>query len=340
MTLSRKAQYVIVAVLILALALVYFKVEKDYGLFFPRPNPCPPLSMDADEEGNYVPPENLTCYDGVWVPKSPAVNYTRTVCETQYLLRADYWDGSAWHITRQYAQGEQYCLDGVMVDVSTTCGGPSYTCDPGENEDNCWADCGPIQDWGRLEEVVSGHPELSTYLQNEYEFIFLNPIIQQAVAEVEAGYDTSTPFMYIKSAVAYLKDRLSYTQTGVVQCGEASYVSLSRGTGNCVDYSVNLVALLRAKGIPARQVAGCVSNYNWRCTPFEALQFEFDLRGILGHAWAEVWTGESRGWVQTDPTTGISLARSCVGYHKIDDTDKGNLCWISDPANMHFCMTF
>lgn len=69
---------------------------------------------------------------------------------------------------------------------------------------------------------------------------------------------------------------------------------LKQGFGNCWDYSDVFITLCRAAGIPSRQVAG------WRS-------------GRGGHIWAEVYL-ERFGWIQVDPTTGLTATEDYIAY--------------------------
>jgi transglutaminase-like putative cysteine protease len=67
---------------------------------------------------------------------------------------------------------------------------------------------------------------------------------------------------------------------------------LASKNGDCTEHSVLFVALARAAGIPAREVAGLVYTAN-------------PAPGFYFHQWAEVWAGE---WVEMDPTFDQPLA--------------------------------
>jgi len=67
--------------------------------------------------------------------------------------------------------------------------------------------------------------------------------------------------------------------------------TLQSKEGDCTEHTVLFVALARAAGIPAREVAGV--------TAIEGGE------GLYYHAWPEVWVGE---WVAMDPTLGQELA--------------------------------
>ncbi len=65
---------------------------------------------------------------------------------------------------------------------------------------------------------------------------------------------------------------------------------LAAKKGDCTEYSKGLITLLRAVGIPARQLSGIVLASD---TP----------PSFAYHAWVEVWI-DGRGWVAVDPTWG------------------------------------
>lgn len=67
--------------------------------------------------------------------------------------------------------------------------------------------------------------------------------------------------------------------------------TLASREGDCTEHTVLFVALARAAGIPAREIAGV--------TAVEGGE------GLYYHAWPEVWVGE---WVAVDPTLGQELA--------------------------------
>ncbi|HJN73565.1 MAG TPA: transglutaminase-like domain-containing protein [Myxococcota bacterium] len=67
---------------------------------------------------------------------------------------------------------------------------------------------------------------------------------------------------------------------------------LQVGQGDCNEHTALFVALARARGIPARIVAGLV--YSER----------IGAGGFYYHAWPEVYMGQQAGWVTVDPTFG------------------------------------
>ncbi len=94
-----------------------------------------------------------------------------------------------------------------------------------------------------------------------------------------------------KSFYNYIGSNLNYTFNGADWGAQAA---LGKMGADCTEYSSLLIALSRAKGIPARYVEGLLFlNEN---NPVEARQ---------EHAWAELYF-PGTGWVPVDPTLGRS----------------------------------
>lgn len=68
--------------------------------------------------------------------------------------------------------------------------------------------------------------------------------------------------------------------------------------GVCQDFSHVMIAGLRAHGIPAAYVSGCLRT---EPPPGQARLHGADAM----HAWVRVWTGPETGWIAFDPTNGI-----------------------------------
>ena len=66
---------------------------------------------------------------------------------------------------------------------------------------------------------------------------------------------------------------------------------LSRLEGDCTEHTLLAIALLRAAGIPAREISGVI--------------YVDELRAMGWHAWLEVWVGR---WIPIDPTWGQAPA--------------------------------
>jgi hypothetical protein len=81
---------------------------------------------------------------------------------------------------------------------------------------------------------------------------------------------------------------------------------LAAKKGDCTEYSKGLITLLRAVGIPARQLSGIVLASD---TP----------PSFAYHAWVEVWV-DGQGWVPVDPTWGYFPVDAT---HIVFDVDEG-----------------
>ena len=341
--MNNKTKLGIVAVIFIVLVVSAWKLDKDYGLFGGHigggaiQEACFPLEgygFGQDENGAYLPPESFMCVSGAWVNTSKQ-NGSDSYCNAYFeLVTVEYVDGEPV-ITKTEAQGDEFCYDGRIIRSPSGCG--DYVCQAGETAMNCWPDCGPIQSW---EEMKGLESEFQTYLESEFEFDYQSPEVEELAREVEATNPRS-PFYAVKTLTRLINDKIYYVSGGTqgnVQCGEKPEEILSRGFGNCVDYSVVMIAVLR-RGfdvdgvrvkIPARQVAGCLSGRGtWGATEFLIKEFDKgDLAGeILGHSWVEVAVGDGR-WAMLDATTNVALFRSWWGYYPVGTTDGASLCYV------------
>jgi hypothetical protein len=109
-----------------------------------------------------------------------------------------------------------------------------------------------------------------------------SPSIRQASHEATAGAEGDR--MRVDALVTWTYEHIAYIHADETV---ASTV-LTRGSGDCSEFSLLFVALARAAGIPARRVVGLAAT-------------EVDNAPAFGfHAWAEV--ALDGHWVQVDPT--------------------------------------
>jgi hypothetical protein len=109
------------------------------------------------------------------------------------------------------------------------------------------------------------------------------PRIRSAADEIVA--DKTSAKEAARLIVAWMKRNMTYELTPRELRDEAI---LERRRGDCSEYSKLTVALLRAKGIPARIRSG----------------FLADGGDLVAHAWVEFFDGT--GWREIDPTVGAS----------------------------------
>ena len=103
----------------------------------------------------------------------------------------------------------------------------------------------------------------------------------------------------VKNIFDYVDRRLKYNEN-IKYSERGAYAAFILRSGTCTEFSSLLVALCRAKKIPARLVRG----FN--------LPFTDEIKNeYTSHAWAEVWFDEY-GWINIDPT--ISYDENIVHY--------------------------
>lgn len=132
-----------------------------------------------------------------------------------------------------------------------------------------------------------GYPsseDLTPYLMPEEMVESDDPEIQSLSAGVGIETDRGAAV-----EICRLVGRLLDYRRGAANLG--ALAALKRGWGNCTDYSHLMVALCRARGIPARTARGLLVERSFGEGEFEG----------LFHRWVEVYL-EGCGWVTFDPT--------------------------------------
>ncbi len=104
--------------------------------------------------------------------------------------------------------------------------------------------------------------------------------------------DDIEPLEACAAVVAYVRERLRY-QRGTTTVSTRANDALRIGSGVCQDFTHVALALLRARGIPARYVSGYLHPSS-EAEPGRAMAGQ-------SHAWLEAWVGD---WVPFDPTNG------------------------------------
>ncbi len=104
------------------------------------------------------------------------------------------------------------------------------------------------------------------------------------VADSVAG-DTEAPCALIRTLSSFVDRRIENRTTATYS---SALETLQAGFGDCGEHAVLLTALLRARGVPARQFLGLV--------------YMPGRKAYLGHAWVGVKLGDT--WVFADPSHG------------------------------------
>lgn len=268
-------------------------------------------------------------------------------CINDFELVTPYCENGELHFSREvcgertpYSEIKGYCKDGRCYVQPSTCG--DGICQSDEDSVSCYRDCSVINSADLFARDVSANiEELYPYLECDNDFDCNSPEVVMMADTILHDYNIpdGNPQMYTDAVVDYVNEYITYHfGGGTYQCGESASTMINRAWGNCVDYSVLTISLLRAKGIPARQVAGCVSHKSWFCHSFalrdmgklggvpinwrdstqhEAVNQQVVGGEVLGHSWIEVWIGDEKGWVTADPTVGNTISKKCVGYYPV-----------------------
>jgi hypothetical protein len=253
-----------------------------------------------------------------------------------------------------------FCRDGKCWKVPPTCG--NGICETTEDNVSCYRDCSSLNDaQAYAKEVQDNIEELRPFLQCNKDFDCDNPKVIAMSDYIMSSYNIpdNNPQMYMDAVVDYVNKYIAYDfEGGYSQCGESASslirtVQNSDGStsisylpgssrGNCVDFSILTVSLMRVRKIPSAQKSGCVSRFGWFCysysvtkpqrlgsmpiiwsSPEQKAQADVVTsgEGILGHSWSTVWIGKNAGWVIYDSTVGQNIAKKCIGYHEVMTSD-------------------
>ncbi|MFC1634755.1 transglutaminase family protein, partial [Planctomycetota bacterium] len=122
--------------------------------------------------------------------------------------------------------------------------------------------------------TAAADPNLDSYLAHERMIEKDHPIIQELASEINGVNKVDT----VRKIYHFVPAYLSVDLTKVKGVGAARTAETKKGM--CIDYCDFFVALYRAKGIPARVVAG----------------FKCDFSVSPKHSWTEVYV-EPHGWI-------------------------------------------
>jgi len=199
--------------------------------------------------------------------------------------------------------------------------------------------------WDISEEVRAAG--LEQYLVEEEDFDYSNPQLQAIAEDIKAT--TPSSFEAVKRSMRYVYNNIRYdSRVTVASCYEETASStLEVGSSDCVGMVRVNMALLRAMGIPARTMGGCLTSKRgctatFAVTPGEEFKVvppvegDFKKRGFL-HEWIEVWTPE-KGWQILEATSGKLFDMECDTFLEYGyDSNKFNRCVINDRAFWEKC---
>lgn len=189
-----------------------------------------------------------------------------------------------------------------------------------------------------------------SYLEEYADFDYTTPIVYNKAQEIKAS--SSSPEDAIKKTLKFVVSEISYSSSvsiGYCYDEKASTVLVNK-MGDCVSMTRLTISLLRAQGIPARSVGGCLSSYK-RCTPIFAVipsleakttpmtEGDFKKRGFL-HEYTEIWT-PIEGWRIGEATSGQLFNFDCDSYLMYSyDTNIQNRCIILSQDFWQICNNY
>ncbi len=202
--------------------------------------------------------------------------------------------------------------------------------------------------WNISEEInLKGYSE---YLIEEHDFDYSYPPIWEKAKEIKSI--SSDPDDAVMKTAQFVADHVRYSSAITVQyCyDEKASDVMDTGLGDCVSMSRLVTSLLRAQGIPARTMGGCLSATK-RCTPIfstipyleaqttEMIEGDFKKRGFL-HEYVEVWT-PTKEWQIIESTSGQMYDFSCNTYYDYGyDNDRYSRCVITQSSFWSSCKSY
>ncbi len=154
-----------------------------------------------------------------------------------------------------------------------------------------------IKTSGNVQLFANPRKYLTPPIQNLYENIKPTNFWQ---SNDDAILNLSKSLSDPESIYKYVVENLSYdySLSRTDRLGAAKAL-VNKNNSSCREYTDLLIAILRAKGIPAREVIGYAYTDNPSLKP---LSFFNDVL----HSWVEYWDSSSKIWVSVDPTWGAT----------------------------------
>lgn len=289
----------------------------------------------------------VSCGDGTSCNWGKCLSETCTsssnVCITNYTFIERQCVGGKYIDDYHVCRSGEYCSNGMCRTGGSNCG--DGICGSGEDTLNCLKDCGSLSSWDNLAKEISANSELNTYLKCGGVFDCQTSEVKNLADKIMGEYAVKTPREYVDAVNTYVYNYITYRlDGGNQQCGESASgmiktkESTGQFVGNCVDYATLSTSLLRSKGIPSRQVGGCLTSLNFQCVAFavkppslEGLHYgNMNSQQPLAHSYIEVWVDKTVGWAIADPTVGQTVSK-CIDYKTMDRAGgtTNQVCYLS-----------
>lgn len=302
------------------------------------------------------------CFEGVCVLAECSGEEVKYSCLSSWKSLTQTCENGLFKNRMKFCGQLEYCKEGSgCVASPTTC--DNGVCDEGEDVINCPRDCGALSSWDLYYADIPDDIK-AEYLGCVAEFDCDNPIIAEAIKDMESRFSPKNPREWIESCSQYIYGIMNYNFAGgESQCHtkasnllyDVFYTPANSFSGNCVDASTVYIAMARFKGIPSYHAGICLTNLrNWRCSTYAFIQpftgvpqplgrIDGELKGnVLGHAIAMSYNPLQKKFSPIDPTmSGIGLSKECFGYSPVLETGiDSQVCYISQWQDIDWCTAF
>ena len=156
----------------------------------------------------------------------------------------------------------------------------------------------------KLQEIKTFYPNLVDqycHEQSDNNITYIdpnNPTVKSTAQSVLNQANSDNSFIVAKELFIWLKENTIYLTHPINNDVQPSISTYQLGSGDCDDLSFLYISLCRSVGIPARFISGFLTE---------------DTNGVvraIGHAWVEVFVGESigiDGWIPVECACSASL---------------------------------
>jgi len=156
----------------------------------------------------------------------------------------------------------------------------------------------------KLQEIKTYYPNLVDqycHEQSDNNILYIdpdNPTVKSTAQSVLNQVKSDNSFLVAKELFIWLKKNTVYLTHSINSNVQPSINTYQLGSGDCDDLSFLYISLCRSVGIPARFVSGFLTE---------------EVNGVvsaIGHAWVEVFVGESigiDGWIPVECACSASL---------------------------------
>ena len=149
------------------------------------------------------------------------------------------------------------------------------------------------------------------------DYLAIPPALTNAVAKWVADCaglsEADTPSAAQAAIVRHFHEQFAYALDPLPGGGEPLNVFMAARKGHCTLFASAATLMLRARGIPARMVAG------YFCDERHPLTGQWMVRERDGHAWCEAWDARAGRWrlVEATPASGLPLDFGTPGFLRL-----------------------